>query len=252
METTLNKVRPLNAQRPTGPPRVLIVAGFDPSGGAGVLADVWAISKLGGSALAVVTALTAQGRTFACSPVAPKGVELQLQSALAAGAVRAAKWGMIPNRQALDVIIDGLAVGHWPIVIDPVVRTSKGERLSSLGPQDYLQLGKRLGRLHPLVLTPNREELQWLRASPTQLLALGYWAVVVKGSDSGLDQVFTHQDHWELRGSPLPRNTSHHRGTGCRFGSGLATALARGEDLIAAARAAKRLIRRFLSDPIIG
>jgi hydroxymethylpyrimidine/phosphomethylpyrimidine kinase len=232
-------------------PRVLTVAGFDPSGRAGLLADTWAIASAGGAALAVVTALTAQGTQFVCQPVAPKLIAQQLRSALASGPVRAAKLGMVPHRRALAAISAGLREGTFPIVIDPVVRTSKGERLSSLTAADYLQLGAHLGLHHPLILTPNREELRWLGASPTDLLRSGFWGVVVKGSDSAIDEVFTRKAHQLLRGSRLPRNTSHHRGTGCRFGSGLAASLARGEDLFRAARSAKRLVRKFLRGPIL-
>ena len=232
------------------PPLVLAIAGLDPSGQAGLLADTWAIAACGGSALGVVTALTAQGKKFVCEPVAPTLIGQQLRAALAGRTVRAAKLGMVPHARALAAIVAGLKHGDWPIVIDPVVRTSRGERLSTLTAEDYLRLGKLLA--HRVVLTPTRDELQWLAVTPAQLLRRGFLGVVVKGSDSATDEVFAATGHQVLRGSRLPRNTSHHRGTGCRFGSGVATSLALGEDLFAAARRAKRLVRKFLRTPIIG
>ncbi len=231
-------------------PFVLSVAGFDPSGRAGVLADAWAITHSRGSALAVVTALTAQGPGFVSEPVEAGLIRAQLRSALAGRRVGAAKLGMVPNLKALAAVVGCLRPGSWPIVIDPVVRTSRGEPLSALRPWDYLQLGRRLAR-HRVVLTPNHHELQWLGVAPKDLLRLGFWGVVLKGSDSGLDEVFTHRSHRLLKGTRLLRNTSHHRGTGCRFGSGLATSLACGQDLFSAARDAKRLVRKFLRAPII-
>ena len=157
---------------------------------------------------------------------------------------------MVPDRVALARIFAELPAGTLPIVIDPVVRTSKGEPLSSLVPRDFLRLGA--SRQKRLVLTPNRDELRWLGVDPAQLLAQGFWAVVVKGSETGIDEVFSGQGHHVLEGGALPRNTSDHRGTGCRFASGLATHLGRGDALISAARGAKRLVRKFLREPIIG
>lgn len=224
------------------PPLILSVAGFDPSGRAGLLADLRAIGDSGGSPLGVVTALTAQGARFVCAPVAHGLVRHQLDAALARGKVKAIKLGMVPNRKTLAQIVLALRERPVPIVVDPVVRTSRGEPLSSLTARDYLQLGR---KLRCVVLTPNRAELAWLGKSAFELLELGYSAVVVKGSETGLDEIFSPDGSQLLSGSRL-RRTSNHRGTGCRFGSGLATHLGRGEDLLTAARKAKRLVREFL------
>ncbi len=225
--------------------RVVAIAGFDPSGRAGLLADTWAIGQSDATPLGVITAITAQGATFSCDPVDPALIRRQLR---AIGTFDAAKLGMIPHRAALTAIVAELKGLKIPIVIDPVVRTSKGEPLSTLAPGDYLKLGKQLKRA---ILTPNLAELEWLGASATDLLDVGFVGVIVKGSDSATDVVFSPSGKQTLRGSRLPRSTSHHRGTGCRFGSGLAASLARGEDLARAARSAKRLVRKFLRAPII-
>jgi hydroxymethylpyrimidine/phosphomethylpyrimidine kinase len=230
--------------------QVLLISGFDPSGRAGLLADLWAVRSTGARAVGVVTAITAQGEKFVCAPVAPKLLDQQLSAALGSAPVDAAKLGMIADRRALSAIVDRLQPHGFPIVIDPVVHTSRGEPLSSLSPRDYLQLGHRLRRRH-LVITPNRDELTWLGASATDLLAIGFSGVIVKGSDCAVDEVFTAEGRLVLRGARLPRNTLHHRGTGCRFGSGLAAALGCGEDLVGAARTAKRLVRKFLRGPIL-
>jgi hydroxymethylpyrimidine/phosphomethylpyrimidine kinase len=229
---------------------ILAVGGFDPSGRAGLLADAWAIRCSAGSMVGVVSALTAQGKVFHCAPVAPKTLGFQI-SAVLGPQVRAVKVGMVPSRRSLEQILGPMPPAPRPIVIDPVVRTSRGEPLSTLTSGDYLRAGKQFGRGRRLVLTPNRDELSWLGVSPQELLRLGFWAVVVKGSESGVDEVFSGRRQQTLRGSRLPRNTSHHRGTGCRFASGLATHLACGEDLFSAVRSAKRLVRKFLSDSII-
>ena len=231
-----------------GRPLVLAVAGFDPSGRAGLLADAWAIAQSGGAPLGVVTALTAQGARFVCAAVEPRRVRQQLDAALDSGPVAAVKLGMVPDRRTLAQIVAALSRGGVPVVIDPVVRTSKGQRLSSLDPRDYLRLGSQLQRA---VLTPNRRELAWLGQSAAGLLELGFEGVIVKGSSSAVDEVASAAGQWVLRGARLPRSTLHHRGTGCRFGSGVAARLAHGEDLITAARSARRLVRKFLSGPIL-
>ena len=167
----------------------------------------------------------------------------QLQAVLQTSQVAAVKIGMVPTAAALQKILRGLPADLW-VVLDPVVRTSRGQRLSSLSPGDFLRAGRQAGKR--LVLTPNRDELRWLGLTARQLLEAGYAAVVVKGGSSGIDQLVQRAGTTLLRGSPLPRSKLHHRGTGCRFGSQLAASLARGEDLVSAARDAKRLVRKFL------
>ncbi len=224
------------------PPVVLTIAGFDPSGRAGVLADVWAITASKGSPRAVITALTAQGSHFSSAATAPGVLRAQLRAVMREA--HAIKLGMIPDAKSLAVIRAELT--DVPVVVDPVVRTSRGDPLSRLTPHDYLSFGKTRA-----IITPNLDELDWLGVDAAGLLAAGYSGVVVKGGDRATDEVFGPSRHVILRGTRLPRSTSHHRGTGCRFGSGMAVALARGEDLFTAARSAKRLVRKFLRAPII-
>lgn len=225
---------------------MLSVSGFDPLGRAGLLADGWAIRSCGGELRGVVTAVTAQGDKFSSAAVAPGQIRAQMRVALEDRRVGAVKLGMVPNRGALEAIFASLGTGTQPIVIDPVVRTSRGDRLSTLVPSDFLRLGKKFGERRRLLLTPNRDELAWLGPSAARLVELGFWAVVVKGSQSAIDEIFSRRGEHTLRGSSLPRSTSHHRGTGCRFASGLAVHLAQGDDLLTAVRGAKRLVRRFL------
>lgn len=205
-----------------------------------MLADAWAISASHATPLVVVTAITAQGARFSSTPVAPALIGRQLDAALEARPA-AVKLGMIPTRAALDAIVARLRRAGLPTVIDPVVRTSRGQRLSALSAADYLRLG---GLLPRAVLTPNLAERAWLGP---HVRDAGFAAVVVKGSDTATDEVLADGVRTVLRGTRLPRSTSHHRGTGCRFGSGLAVGLGRGEDVVAATRNARRLVRKFLS-----
>lgn len=224
--------------------RVLICSGLDPSGRAGALADLWAATQLKTEARLVITALTAQGKRFALQSNA-RFLKPQLESALSNGRVGAVKLGIIPDRASLDVLVGTLRKVRAPLVVDPVTFSSRGERLSKLRPADFLLLA----RGHFSVITPNQAEADWL-GGPRVLLDSGYRAVVVKGGEAGADRLFTAEGERVFRARPL-RRTPSHRGTGCRFATAVACGLASGATVEDATVAAKRLVRKFLSRPIL-
>jgi hydroxymethylpyrimidine/phosphomethylpyrimidine kinase len=236
-------------------PTVLLAGGLEGSGRVGLLADVAAVRDAGGLPTALVTALTAQGPRFRLLCVSRGFLQAQLDAALAAGRPDAVKLGVVPNVRALDVLLRPLARLRVPVVVDPVVRTSRGETLSTLRPRDFRRLGG------PLVwLTPNVPELAWLlgrRALPRHLdevtelavaLLSDFGAVVVKGGHlrgPATDVFVTPKGVVPFVGSRL-RRAAATRGTGCRFASTLATGLALGRDAGQAVRDAKRAVRRYL------
>ncbi len=242
-------------------PRILIVGGLDPSGGAGLLADCWAVEALGGRALAVASALTAQGaervHVRACGPLFLKQ---QVQSLRERGPFHAVKLGMVPDRRSLSALGQVLRFLRIPWVIDPVVRTSTGKPLSQLKAADYLRLAG-----PSRILTPNALEARWLvgsrkpigtreqaAAAAQHLYAEGFGAVIVKGGhllEGPTDVLCWSGGLVFLRASKLAR-TPAHRGTGCRFASALATELARGSTVPQAAAVAKALVERFLRTPL--
>jgi len=236
-------------------PRVLAAAGLDPSGRAGLVADVGAIAAAGGAPLAVATAVTAQGRRFLVSPVPDRVLDSELEAVLELGRPGSVKVGMVPGPGALAVLWRRLAGLGVPVVVDPVVRTSRGERLSRLAPGDYRRLAG------PWTwLVPNAPELGWLlgRSTPRSLgeakemaatlLAEGFRAVVLKGGHlpgAPVDLLALPDRLVAFRGPRLsPRPEA--RGTGCRFASTLATRLALGDGAEAAVRSARRAVRRYL------
>jgi len=221
----------------------------------GVLADVAAVQAAGGRALAVVTTLTAQGRRFGRLAVPLGFVSAQLEAALAVARPAAAKLGVVPDAATLRLLCAGLLRLRVPVVVDPVVRTSRGERLSSLRPRDFRRLaGPRVW------LTPNVPELAWLlgrRTLPqsvdavaeyaTALLADGFAGVVVKGGHllgPATDVFVSLGGVVRLVGRRL--SATGRRGTGCRFASTLATRLAAGRPETASVRDAKKAVRRYL------
>jgi hydroxymethylpyrimidine/phosphomethylpyrimidine kinase len=219
--------------------RVLLVGGFEPSGRVGLLADVATVHALGARSAAVPTSLTAQGgKRYQTEPVSPKLLDAQLDAAVATGPIHAMKIGVVPGRRSLDVISWWVEQLKVPTVVDPVTRTSRGEPLSLLKPREY-----RLLAGDHAVLTPNVDELEVATAG-------GFSRYVVKSMLPGSDSVVDEGEVTLLRGTLLPRDRVHHRGTGCRFASALAVALARGDSIVAAARAARRYVRKFLSTPV--
>jgi hydroxymethylpyrimidine/phosphomethylpyrimidine kinase len=237
--------------------RVLVVAGLDPSGRAGLLADVSAIRTLWAHPLGVASALTAQGRrTFAAQAVAPRLVSRQIAAVLELGPIDAVKLGMIPSRASLKAVRAALGRLRVPWVVDPVVRTSRGQPLSRLVPRDFESLAA-----DRVVLTPNAIEAGWLlglRRRPAgvddavsaaqRLQQWGFGAVVLKGGHlkgPPVDVVAAAGAVTVIEGSRATR-TPEHRGTGCRFASALAVFLAQGDPFIEATRSAKRQIERYL------
>ncbi|HEY8206003.1 MAG TPA: bifunctional hydroxymethylpyrimidine kinase/phosphomethylpyrimidine kinase [Myxococcaceae bacterium] len=225
---------------------MLILAGLEPEGRAGLLADAAAVREQGAHPVAVATALTAQGRrTFRVQPVPPATIAAQVRAALELGPIHAVKVGMLPDARALSKVPRDV-----PWVIDPVVRTSRGQRLSRMRPADYLALaGPRA------VITPNAPEAAWLlgarqirpERAAERLAELGFGAAVVKGGHlrgRAVDVVADRDGVTRLDGPRLRR--AGRRGTGCRFASALAAQLARGAGVREAAAAAKDAVARYL------
>ncbi|MCY1021458.1 bifunctional hydroxymethylpyrimidine kinase/phosphomethylpyrimidine kinase [Pyxidicoccus sp. MSG2] len=239
-------------------PRVLLLAGHEPTGRAGLLADVSAVLARGGQPVAVPMAQTAQGTTtFGWMAAAPRMLAAQVAAARELGPLHAVKWGMVPGPAQLSAARAALEGTDAWWVVDPVVRTSRGQVLSSLSARAYLALaGPRV------VLTPNLDEAGWLLRRPAPrsveeaaeaaatLARYGFGAVLVKGGhlpgDAGLaDVLATPARVRVLRGEWLERAPGR-RGTGCRLASALATELGRGRTLEAAVRAARGLVVRYL------
>ena len=207
-------------------PRVLIVAGSDSGGGAGIQADIRTVTMLGGHAMTAITAITAQN-TLGVQAVHPVPVDMvvaQMRSVIDDLGVDAVKIGMIGSAataHAVADVLDGLDV---PIVFDPVMIATSG---SILADADTIAAFDRLMR-RAAIVTPNLPELAALggeaavRATGAALLVKGGHAEgdVVEDrllGDAG-ETIWTH-----------PRiDTRHTHGTGCTLASGIATGLAAG------------------------
>jgi hydroxymethylpyrimidine/phosphomethylpyrimidine kinase len=223
---------------------VLSIAGSDPSGGAGIQADLKAFSARGCYGMAVVTALTAQNTrgVSAVVPLDPAFVAEQICMVFADIRVDAVKIGMIANAGIASAVAEALKPHRGiPVVLDPVMIAKGGASL--LDPAAVEALTSELLPLAAL-LTPNLPEAAALLGDPeavdrrimesqaVRLTALGPKGVLIKGGHLGGGEspdvlVSQGQVSWFEAGRIETRNT---HGTGCSLSSALAAELAKGHD----------------------
>ncbi|MGD8207274.1 MAG: bifunctional hydroxymethylpyrimidine kinase/phosphomethylpyrimidine kinase [Thiohalocapsa sp.] len=240
---------------------VLSIAGSDPSGGAGIQADLKAISANRAYAMAVITALTAQStqRVSAVESVPAAFVALQIDTVFSDVRVDAVKIGMVGNAGVAAAIADALRRnGASHVVLDPVMVAKGGDRLLAEDAVDVL-----VRQLLPLaeVLTPNLPEAAALLgvreprhrdAMPEiakRLRALGPRNVLLKGGHLGdadsPDYLATSTGGEWLEGPRLTSRNTH--GTGCTLSSALAAQLARTGDVREACRRAKTYVAEAIA-----
>jgi hydroxymethylpyrimidine/phosphomethylpyrimidine kinase len=240
--------QPDYARPPSRIPNVLSIAGIDPSGGAGLLADIKTFSALGAYGCGVVAALTAQN-TRAVSgihEVAPAFLRQQLDALFDDVRVDAVKIGMLASAPLIDTVADVLARVRPPfVVLDPVMVAKSGDRL--LRADAVAALKTRLLPLATLV-TPNLPEAadllghevadtpEAMRAAAEALHAAGAGAVLVKGghgrSETLTDVLFDGVTCTEYAARRVRTRNTH--GTGCTFSSAIAALLPQREALAAA------------------
>lgn len=232
--------------------RVLIIAGSDPSGGAGVQADIKTVTALGGYAAAAITSLTVQNTrgVVAIHPVAPDIIRAQIIAVLEDIGADAIKIGMIGERAAGLAIADTLVefAATIPLILDPVLVATSGDALASDEMPALL-----LERLIPLaaLVTPNAGEAARLTgltietsgglvAAGQALIQRGATAALVKGGhlegETVEDALVTLEGARVFR-NPRIETTSTH-GTGCTLASAVATGIAQGLPLAAAVKRA--------------
>ncbi len=236
--------------------RVLIVAGSDSGGGAGIQADVKTVTALGGYAATAITALTAQNTrgVFAIHDVPAAFIALQMRLVLEDIGADCIKIGMLHRSDTVDAVcavLRTLATGI-PVVVDPVMIAKGGDALLAADAMDAVRT-----RLLPLatVATPNLPEAAALSgladgdadadSLAIRVLSLGPGAALVKG---GHGQGRTLVDVLAIRDQPLRRyesariDTPHTHGTGCTLASAIATGLAQGLDIRAAVERARAYV----------
>ncbi len=240
------------------PPVVLTIAGVDPSGGAGLAADLTTFAALGTHGTCAVTALTAQDTTgvHEVSATDPSFVDAQLAAVLDDLPVAAVKTGFLGREAIIRAVLRWAREGRLPnLVVDPVLVATDGMRLMDPGAEAaYREL---LG--HARVATPNLPETAVLLGTPLtsmddvapqadRLAAMGPEAVVVTGgqlSGDAIDVVVTSEGVESMAAARLDTRNVH--GSGCTFAAATAARLAHGDDPLTAVRVAKRFVHRQLT-----
>jgi len=230
--------------------RVLIIAGSDSGGGAGLQADIKAVTMLGGFAATAVTAITVQN-TLGVHAVHPLPVSLireQARAVLHDIGTDVIKTGMLGSVEVVEAVADILDGAGVPVVVDPVMVAKGG---ASLLPDAAIAAVRTLMVPRAALLTPNAPEAEALTGIPVTdldgqrqageaLLAMGAGAVLMKGGhvpgERVLDLLLTGKGETVLEGERV--ETRHTHGTGCTLASACAAGLAQGQTMEAAVASA--------------
>jgi hydroxymethylpyrimidine/phosphomethylpyrimidine kinase len=208
-------------------PRILIVAGSDSGGGAGIQADIKTVTMLGGHAMTAITALTAQNTlgVTGVMPVPSAFVVEQMEAVISDIGVDAVKIGMIGSAETVHAVADRLESLSVPIVFDPVMVATSG---SILADADTIAAFERLMGMASVV-TPNLPELEAL-GGEAAVLAHGCHLLAKGGHAEGyeiVDRLIGPSGPIrELRGKRFDTDDTH--GTGCTLATALATGLGAG------------------------
>src|SRR5579863_8631918 len=242
-------------------PNVLTIAGFDPSGGAGVLADIKTFAALRCYGVAAVTALTAQNTqgVQALMPVPPDFLAAQIDSLFADVEIAAVKIGMLGSVANVEIVAKILAAFRpHHVVLDPVMRASSGDALAA---EDLRAAILQELAPHVTVVTPNLAEAAHLAqtAIPTSAQAMaavgakfrqaGFEAALVKGGhlpDGDATDILCTATNERVFSTPRIATRNTH-GTGCTLSSAIAAGLAQGLALEAAVEAAKAHVAQSLA-----
>ncbi len=232
-----HRVRGGSNQRPA---RVLIIAGSDSGGGAGIQADIKAVTMLGGYAATAITAITVQNTlgVHGVHPLPLDLIEAQARAVLDDIGADAIKTGMLGSVEVVERVAAILDTTAAPVVVDPVMIAKGGAALLDDRAIDTV---RRLMIPRAALLTPNAPEAEALtgltvadldgqRRAGEALLALGTRAVLMKGGHvpgaTVIDVLLTPSGETLLEGPRIETTSTH--GTGCTLASACAAGLARG------------------------
>jgi hydroxymethylpyrimidine/phosphomethylpyrimidine kinase len=236
-------------------PVALTIAGSDPSGGAGIQADLKTFHQFGVYGQAVITLITVQNtigvERVECLP--PDLVLQQIRAVLEDIPPHAIKLGALGNAAIIEAVAAALADFRGPLVIDPVMVSKHGAALLTV---DAVEVFKRLLLPRAFLITPNLMEAaaltgqnveteEQMAVAAATLVASGAHAALIKGGHLA----GTRADDLLLDDAGIPHvlpqtriETRHTHGTGCTYAAAITAQLARGADLRAAVESAKRFV----------
>ena len=246
--------------------RVLCIGGSDSGSGAGIQADLKAVSATGCYATTVITAITAQNTRGVQDifPVPSKSITAQLDSVLGDIGADAVKTGMLMTSGAVNAVVEAIQRhGLKNVVVDPVMIAKGGRAMMCKAAQKAL-----IQKLLPLtsVITPNipeAESLAQMKISSVpamkkaaQVIAdLGVKNVVIKGGhlqdkkvSGSIDVLYDGKQYYEFCADWIETRNTH--GTGCSYAAVLAATLACGENVFSAAKEAKRMVTQAIENSL--
>jgi hydroxymethylpyrimidine/phosphomethylpyrimidine kinase len=243
-------------------PVALTIAGSDSSAGAGLQADLKTFSALGVYGLTTVTCVVAEvpGKVTRIDAVAPENVRAQLDLLLEKFPVAAIKTGLLYSREIVELVAEvlGRRAGKIPLVVDPVMIATSGDRL--LEPAAVRSYEERLFPLATLV-TPNLAEAAALTSkgvttraemekAGAELCARYRTRFLIKGGhltgDQAVDLLCDGTEAREFSAPFLPGIATH--GTGCTYSAAITAGLAKGQPLLEAIAPAKEFVSRALGE----
>ncbi len=242
--------------------RLLVIAGSDSGGGAGIQADIRSASAMGAYTMTALTALTAQDthKVHAVHSVSPEFVTAQIEICLGDIGADTVKIGMLHDIPTINAVMDTLKMKapNVPRIVDPVMVAKGGDPLLAVGAETALRQ-----RVIPgaFLITPNAPEAEKLSGERVEdesdmeragrkILAMGAGAVLVKGGhlpgEEILDLLVTPETMRHFRGSRI--ETKHTHGTGCTLASAIAAGVAQKMELESAVGRARNYVRRAIAN----
>lgn len=245
------------------PPAVLVLAANDPSGGAGLAADVLTLASLGCHALPVVTALSVQDTAGLADfmPVEAEWLDEQARYVLEDMPVHAIKVGAIGSVENLAVIA-GIASDYpeIPLILDPILSGIHGDALNE---EEYISAMRELLLPHTLIMTPNSIEARHLAAdepdeqeelpldlAASRLIQAGCQYVLITGTHENTPDVINalYSEMGRVSSHNHTRLPGSYHGAGCTLATALAAMLACGTDIATAAKEAQEYTWQALSN----
>ncbi len=248
-------IKQSDAHFSNAPPVVLCFSGLDPSGGAGIQADIETLASIGCHCAPIITTLTAQDTCNVqdTHPVPAPFLIEQARIILADMPVRAFKLGLIGSIaqvEAIHTIIKDYP--HIPVIFDPIIRAGGGCLLTE---NNVIEAIENLILPWTFICTPNTDEAKKLssqadsiEACAHEIIAKGAEAVLITGTHDNTSKVVNRLWHGkkQLLLCEWDRLEGHYHGSGCTLASSLAGYIAHGMDLVTAAREAQNFTWKSL------
>lgn len=244
-------------------PTALTIAGFDPTGGAGITRDLLTFSEHHVTGFSVITANTIQNgvKVFKSTAIKPSEVQFQLETLLKRHKIDIVKIGMSAKGETLKLILNTLKKHKInKIILDPIILSSGGTKL--IDSKGVSEIIKNLKDFY--LITPNLTETEELikktlkiktifdmKAAATVLSNMGAQNILITGGhlkDAPTDLFYNGKDFTIIKGKRIETSDKNLHGTGCILSSAIASDLATGKDLKESIRKSKRYLERVILD----